>query len=910
MELFIVIVVGFVAIVAPGLAIIAATLAFRARSRIEALEARLARLETTQAGAPTAPGPLVSEAGTAPEPFSEPAPESESEAKPEPEPEPKPEPAPIAAAAREGDAAAAPGEEPAPPPRRPGLEERLGARWAVWVGGLALALGGLFLVRFSLQEGLLGPGARVTLAFAFALALLGVGEWMRRRPAPLAVPGLGPFHLPAVLTAAGAASAFGATFAAYAVYGFIGPLSAVVALGLIAVATMLAAALHGPLLAPLGLLGAFGAPILIGGGGGETWPLPPYFAAVALASYGVARLRGWPRLSVWTAILALVWALALVEGPSGPAFAHVVLQTALAAIFLAVLPYAPGEGAAGPLDRRAGGLLAAFALVSAFAATGFASGAAHAAFAAAMTAALLAAALRPPAAVAAGAAFLALCGILLGWPVLREAAQEPVRVFPGPLGPAPTPEAFTLFIAVAAVLAAVAAAFALERMTRLRDLRGAPLGAYAAAFAAGPLLVMIVVYWRVTGAASLLIGAPDTPFAVAAALLGVGYLLLARRLSASGAPAEAARFVVGAAACGALASLALGLAFQLERGMLTVAFALSALGAAFVADRTGVRGLRYGVGALGLVVLARLAWDPTIMGGDPGRTPVFNWLLWGYGVPALAFFGAARLLDRGGRDRVARLAESLAIVFAALLVFFQIRHLLNGGDPLAPTTDHLEIGLVAAAGLGFSFVATRVDARRPDIVTRAASVLFALGSLWAAASGLGFGHNPLFTDEPLLGGPLFNSLAPAYLLPAALAGALALAAQGVRPRFFVVACAALAFAAQFLWLTLAIRAFWLFPRIGAWRGAAEGELWAYSAALMICGLLFLGIGLARRRPWLRLIGAVYFVAAILKVFLVDLAGLEGVMRALSFIALGLALVVVGLVYQKFLSGRAATPHPD
>jgi hypothetical protein len=40
----------------------------------------------------------------------------------------------------------------AQPPRR-SLEEALGAHWAVYVGGVALALGGLLLVRFSIEQG-------------------------------------------------------------------------------------------------------------------------------------------------------------------------------------------------------------------------------------------------------------------------------------------------------------------------------------------------------------------------------------------------------------------------------------------------------------------------------------------------------------------------------------------------------------------------------------------------------------------------------------------------------------------------------------------------------------------------------------------------------------------------------------
>jgi uncharacterized membrane protein len=57
------------------------------------------------------------------------------------------------------------------------FEERLGTRWAVWVGGLALALGGIFLVRYSVEQGLLGPPVQVTLGALLALALVAAGEW-------------------------------------------------------------------------------------------------------------------------------------------------------------------------------------------------------------------------------------------------------------------------------------------------------------------------------------------------------------------------------------------------------------------------------------------------------------------------------------------------------------------------------------------------------------------------------------------------------------------------------------------------------------------------------------------------------------------------------------------------------------
>src|ERR1700761_1422996 len=122
------------------------------------------------------------------------------------------------------------GAAPAPPlplPRNaPGFEERVATRWVVWLGGLTLALGGFFMVRYSIDAGLLGPGVRTVLGGLFALALLAAGEWTRRSETTSSIELLPIANIPAVLTAAGTAVAFGTGYAAYALYDFLAPASA------------------------------------------------------------------------------------------------------------------------------------------------------------------------------------------------------------------------------------------------------------------------------------------------------------------------------------------------------------------------------------------------------------------------------------------------------------------------------------------------------------------------------------------------------------------------------------------------------------------------------------------------------------------------------------------------------------
>ena len=84
----------------------------------------------------------------------------------------------------------------------------------------------------------------------------------------------------------------------------------------------------------------------------------------------------------------------------------------------------------------------------------------------------------------------------------------------------------------------------------------------------------------------------------------------------------------------------------------------------------------------GIVVL-RIGYEPRIVGDAVGTTPIFNWLLWGYGIPALSFWAASMFLRRRGDDASLRSVEAAAILFTVLLVFLEIRHAMNGGERLS-----------------------------------------------------------------------------------------------------------------------------------------------------------------------------------------------------------------------------------
>ncbi|MDO9564920.1 MAG: DUF2339 domain-containing protein, partial [Bradyrhizobium sp.] len=147
------------------IAIVALIFARKAFNQVAVLRARLDLMETQTpvARAIAVPPPLPAhEAPVAPSPSDRIRIETTEEEAPSIQPAPAPSPA-----------SDRPASAPPPlPPAQPGFEERIGTRWVVWVGGLTLALGGFFMVRYSIEAGLLSDAVRTFLGGAFALALL------------------------------------------------------------------------------------------------------------------------------------------------------------------------------------------------------------------------------------------------------------------------------------------------------------------------------------------------------------------------------------------------------------------------------------------------------------------------------------------------------------------------------------------------------------------------------------------------------------------------------------------------------------------------------------------------------------------------------------------------------------------
>ena len=220
-----------------------------------------------------------------------------------------------------------------------------------------------------------------------------------------------------------------------------------------------------------------------------------------------------------------------------------------------------------------------------------------------------------------------------------------------------------------------------ERARRLRQ-------PYLAAVLASLPFFLLGRHALLAGGYGGVIGALPVAQAIALALL------LARLVrSERGAPlAERDPGRLALVAGAVLACITTAIPLQLDREWITIGWALLAAALAALYLRIPHRGLLYWTAGLLAVVFARLAFNPAVLEYHArGGLPIWNWYLYTYLVPALAFFLAAGLLAKGDDrlagslprlPRLSSLASTAAVVLLFLLVNIEIADFFSPGQSL------------------------------------------------------------------------------------------------------------------------------------------------------------------------------------------------------------------------------------
>ena len=723
-----------------------------------------------------------------------------------------------------------PGIPKAPEEERLSLEERLGSRLFVWIGAVALALAGAFLVKFTVDQGLLSPRVRIILGLAFGAVLLVIGEWMRRRSERIAQG----------LSAAGVADLFACLLAATNLYHLIGPKVGFFSLAAVTALAVVLSLRQGPFVAGLGLIGGFATPLLIHTGKSE----PSLFVYLFMLQVGlllVTRRRAWRGLAVLTVLATLGWAvlwlLQLFEPAHSPWIGGYLLATTASVV---VIGWVRGQGV-GWGDARVGLFLNYLATISA--------------------------------------------GVLLGG-LLHRGHYTPMEwAYLGLLG-AGCLAAGRLKLQleglpwVAAVIGAV--------MTLIYGLRGdqpdlhvlgwAILG-YGLVYSLGGYAAMWGSAWparwtSLSGAATLgfaliAIACLDEPFwkfsrgqlmfvCGGAWLAAVVPVLLRRRASAGWELAAQVAILCPAVLAG------IAVWYSVENEWLAVAWAAEMAVLALIDWLLDVPTLRPATTLLLALVGWRLFLHPGVLHYGTGEPPS-NWLWHGYGLPLVASAASAWLLRHrcpatpaglrpviespGIDDRTAKAQEVAAAILGLALGTLQIRWAFHPGEFQTMNTSIPELGWLAVFWTSYALLVLevgRVLGRQAllDTARHLAGVSAILALLL-----LGLIRNPLWWPPAQVGERLIlNWLPLAYGVPAVLllisAWRFARAGRRDESRFAGI-CATVML---FLLVTLEVRQGWHGTRLA--RAATMSPEWfSYAAAWTGFGLAMLAITRIWRQPF-------------------------------------------------------------
>jgi uncharacterized membrane protein len=766
---------------------------------------------------------------------------------------------------------------PEPRPSRD-LEELLTARWGVWLGAAALLLAGVFLIRYAVEQELLGPAARCVMAALLGAALLAAAEWLtRHEPPSLPVP-LPTDQAPGALAAGGTAVLFGAAYGAGPYYELLPLLPAFLAMAAASFVGLFAALRYGQVTAAVGIVGAFVTPALVSTEHPSYPGLFVYLTVVSAAALSVVRYTAWIWLGWATTIAGAIWVCIAAFSGGTDLWAAAAFVPVAALLNLALLP-------AAALDREIGRRLAwvPFAVI----------GGAGLLLETQLpgTAPRLALFALSPIAVWRGATerrldrlpwLAALFGLLtlLLWalpewhPTGEVITVEDIieAVLPG----AWAPEVIRPLIVSAALFAVFHAAAGLWQE------RSAPHRLHwAALVGAVPVLTLLVAYAQIARFQT------DFRWAIAALVLTA-----ALTFTASRAAAEGDRQRAGIHAAGAAAGLALGCAMMLHNHWLTMAIALFLPALAWIEAAADLPALRKVALAVAALVMVRLVLNWYVLDYAFGTMPIVNGLIAAYAAPAAAFGYAAMLFRRRADDLLVAALEAAAVTFAAFFVALEIRHGVNDGALVEPFDfDEIALHLVTMSVQAIVYLhLARKTGRR--MLYWAGHVLGAI-SLALAIGVLIF--NPALTGDRVD----FITLLEAYLVPAALA----VAAMRLVTSKGIGRCLGIyALVGGFAWITLQIRlAFHPNDMSLIFGGSVDDpELWALSGAWLAYGIALMVLGIRTEQRSLRLAALGVVALVCLKVFLVDMADLTGLWRVLSFLGLGLALIGLGVVHRRFV----------
>lgn len=780
------------------------------------------------------------------------------------------------------------------------VEKELSTRWMIWLGGIAFAIGGGFLVKYSIDAGLLSPAVRVTMGTIIGFVMAVTGEAIRQRRQKMNFLSEFPDYVPGAISAAGIFTAFAAVYSAYALYDLISPLFAFIVLAAISFASTGLAYYHGRFFSYLGMIGGFFIPALVSTGAGNAWTLFPYLLVIASSALWISRKKAWVDVAGVTLLFAMLWSVLwiITSWKIGDIIPVGIYLIILAGLNITLMG---GASPARTADATVKGLIPSHPVT-------FMSDVVTL-----LSVVLLVSIVRLEHYTAVGFILLSIAIIGQAYAVHKSPEYDMGGIFSVfgiifLLGSWHVPDIFEIqqllgdadrrafiwspiappglqtFSIASLSLAGIASLAIFIRLPWIfRQATWATIGNLL------PLAVLIIAYWRIKDLDT------SIPFAGIAAVIAL-VLTYGTRYIGDKSAGEA-KAPIAAYAAGASMAIALALSMILRDAWLSFALALELVALGYIWQKTSVHGLRQLALLLAAVVLARLFLNASIFDYHPGPLPYINWLFYGYGLTSGLFYLASKIFDDNREnDRLLSVLRAGWIIILISFITLEIRVLFSDGGRLYSSPSELELALQTITwSLATTILMWREIKDQDKLLGKLRRFMTVIALLGLIIGG-GLANN-IFVSRVDVGSLIILNLQfLQILIPALLYAAKAYMAKLAGKPKSLKLYSLIAFLAFWYWLSAEVRHG--FHPIGGSGNISDWEGYTYSLVWLLFSIALLVLGLKRKNETIRLGGLGVLCVVVLKVFLSDMSELEGLSRALSFMGLGAALIGIGYLYQR------------
>ncbi|MGR5453976.1 DUF2339 domain-containing protein [Vibrio alfacsensis] len=750
--------------------------------------------------------------------------------------------------------------------------------WLVWVGAIAMLIGGGYLVQVIGSHIELSPLMRVTIAFSLSLATVLAGEWFHRKEQKnpeRAKRAHGFTYVPAAIAGTGLTGVYCTVIFAFVFYQLLLPSVSLVILAGAAFSSLALSLRQGPLMAVLGLIGGYSAPLWVAGTEPNYYLLASYISAISFAATLLMQSvqRAW--LSPSITIPHLLWMLVLIERlPTDTLFSWLGIFLSLTLYLVFAVPRL--GWALHPRYRHCHGKWT------------------HPPTAIALTLVLLmlSALARMPTINITQMLYLYAFLLALIWlPAIRQSWS--LRLFlPSTLITATA--IFLLSIALESiympdaqtwVLVALAVSIILTALRTLcQTLAGdrSPIALMLLLVLAPSMALITLLY------ADEFMGRHVLGWTAFTALVAFYYLVLGHRLQAVALECSAIMHAIIA-----------GTAFVwLSDTWFTTAISIQVAVMALQTQINLFRPANWAVKVAMGILVVRLTLLPFIPQWQPVNAGHWAWVLISY-LPSLAILAYARTVLHRSDTELANWFEGAFLHVFLMAVFTQTNYWLTGQYGYLGDIDFTSAIVFANQAL----VMGLVYSYRSQFAQKLARVYQAYSYLlWGTFVVLMMLLNSL--ESPLMINnvsaeslPVFNMLSLGWLLPAVILLVTTYkrwnTLQIPRP---VVASFGLILATA--WLGMSVRQFWQPVSMTLAQPTGMAELFTYSIAGLIVGGILTWVGATRKAMTIQRIGLAVLACVALKVFLWDVSSLDGFWRAISFLGLGASLIGLGWLFQK------------